>query len=193
MVRPPSGVKPLPSPFAAILTQTDAHRRVHGCWAFPFGDGPTLGVLAAAVAARRVLELGTALGYTACWFAHGSAQAHIDSIERDAEHIRLARANIADASYSDRIKVHDGDFDAVLPTLEPGYDIVFFDGYAPTLNNLDRLRSLLRSGGVLISANLDLGGDGDAVRQSLGDPARWLTSFMAEAGRTAVSVKLGEE
>ena len=179
-------------PFAAILAQTDAHRRVHGCWAYPFGDGPALGVLAAAVAAKRILELGTALGYTACWFAHGSAQAHVDTIERDAEHVGLARANIADAGFSDRIKVYHGDFDAVLPTLEPHYDIAFFDGYSPTLGDLARLRSLLRCGGLLICANLDLGGGGDAVRESLGDSSRWLTSFMAEAGRTAVSVKLGD-
>lgn len=179
--------------FAAILAQTDAHRRVHGCWAFPFGDGPALGVLAAAVAAKRILELGTALGYTACWFAHGSSQAHVDTIERDAEHVRLARANIADAGHADRIQVHHGIFDAVLPTLEPGYDIAFFDGYSPTLSDLNRLRYLLRSGGLLISANLDLDGDGEAVRKSIGGSSRWLTSFMAEAGRTAVSIKLGDD
>ena len=146
MVRPASGVKQPSDPFVAILAQTEAHRRVHGCWAFPFGDGPALGVLAAAVAAKRILELGTALGYTACWFAHGSAQAHVDTIERDAEHVRLARANIADAGHSDRIQVRHGDFDAVLPTLKPEYDVAFFDGYSPTLSDLARLRCLLRSG-----------------------------------------------
>ena len=193
MVRPASGVKRPSDPFVAILAQTEAHRRVHGCWAFPFGDGPALGVLAAAVAAKRILELGTALGYTACWFAHGSAQAHVDTIERDAEHVRLARANIADAGHSDRIQVHHGDFDAVLPTLKPEYDVAFFDGYSPTLSDLARLRCLLRSGGLLISANLDLGGDGDAVRESLNGSSRWMTSFVAEAGRTAVSVKVGDD
>jgi predicted O-methyltransferase YrrM len=179
-------------PFAAILAQTDAHRRVHSCWAYPFGDGPALGVLAAAVAAKRILELGTALGYTSCWLAYGSSEAHIVTIERDVEHVQLARANIADAGFADRIQVHHGDSDTVLPTLESGYDIAFFDGYSPALSDLNRLRSLLRSGGLLISANLDLGGDRCAVRDSLSDSSRWLTSFMAEAGRTAVSVKLGD-
>ena len=180
-------------PFAAIFAQTEVHRHGHGCWAFPFGDGPALGVLAAAVAAKRILELGTALGYTACWLAHGSWEAHIDTIERDAEHVRLARANIADAGHADQILVHHGDFSLILPTLEAGYDIAFFDGYSPTLNNLNRLRCLLRAGGLVISANLDLGGDGDAVRKNLSDSSRWLTSFMVEAGRTAVSVKLGDD
>jgi predicted O-methyltransferase YrrM len=59
-------------PFAEVRTQTLRHRAQHGCGAYPFEDGAILGVIAAAVAAKRVLELGCALGYTALWFAHGA-------------------------------------------------------------------------------------------------------------------------
>jgi predicted O-methyltransferase YrrM len=177
-------------PFAQIKASTDTHRRAHGCWAYPFGDGPTLGVLAAAVNAGRILELGTALGYTACWLAHGSPSAQVDTIERDPDHAQLAAANSLAAGFSSRIRIIGGEFDTVLPTLTAGYDIVFFDGYAPTPKTFSQIRDLLRRGGVLISANLDLGGDGEWCRQCLCDDTQWLTSFMAENGRTAVSVKL---
>lgn len=177
------------APFKAILEGTDAHRNSHGCSAFPFQDGCSLAVVAAATKACRVLELGTTLGYTACWFAHGSTHAVVDTIARDFEHVRLARTNIAEAGFSSRIAVHHGEFNPILETLQRGYDIAFFDGYAPTLTVLRMLEQMLRPGGVLISANLSLsGGDSQKCVRALCDPARWLTSFVAEGGRTAISV-----
>jgi predicted O-methyltransferase YrrM len=175
-------------PFAAIRAGTDAHRARHGCRTYPFSEGPLLGVIAAAAGARRILELGTALGYTALWLAHGAPEARIDTIERDPEHVRIARENFAAARCADRITVHEGDFEAVLPTLAPPYDMAFFDGYGPTLDHLAAFTRLLRPRGVLVSTNLDVGGGG-AYRAALADPARWLTSFAAEAGRTAISVR----
>lgn len=183
----------LHDPFQFIQAMTDVHRESHACWAYPFQDGPSLGVLAAATGARRILELGTALGYTACWLAHGSPRAMVDTIERDAEHVRLARDNIAGAGLANRITVHHGDFGLVLPTLVPGYDIAFFDGYAPTLTELNALEQALHPGGMLISANLSLSeGGGQECIRALCDPNRWLTSFMIEGGRTAVSIRRHE-
>ena len=66
----------------------------------------------------------------------------------------------------------------------------FFDGHGPTLDDLAHLRRLLRPRGVLISTNLDYGGESAKYRNSLADPSLWLTSFAAEDGRTAISVKL---
>ena len=85
-------MKRLPAdPFAEVRKATDQHRARHGCHAYPYQHGPLLGVLAAAVQARRILELGTALGYTALSFAHGTANSMVDSIERDPQHVELAR------------------------------------------------------------------------------------------------------
>ena len=52
-------------------------------------------------------------------------------VERDREHVQLARDNIAAAALDHRITVHEGDFAKVLPTLDPGYDVAFFDGHTP--------------------------------------------------------------
>lgn len=178
-------------PYQNILDATARHRSQHHCEAYPFGDGTSLGVLAAAAAAHRIIECGTGLGYTACWFARGSAAACIDTIDFDEQHVRLARENIVAAGFGDRITVHHGAFDVVLPTLPSGYDLAFFDGFAPSLLDLDLLGSLLRIGGILISANLGLGGrETNRYRKAIADPAKWLTSLMVEGGRTAVSVKL---
>src|SRR5262245_44233167 len=146
--------KKSPDPFGEVRAQTLRHRAQHGCGAYPFADGSVLGVIAAAVAAKRVLELGCALGYTALWFAHGAKGATIDTIEFDPAHVRLARENFAAFGVANRVSMHQGDFAEVLPTLAPGYDLAFFDGFAPTPDYLRTFQKLVRPRGVLISSNL---------------------------------------
>ena len=181
---------PGPDPFAKIRAATNAHRVRHGCGAYPYDNGPLLAALAAAANARRILELGTALGYTALSFASGAPDATIDTIERDPEHVQLARDNIAAAAMDNRIIVHEGDFAAVLPTLDPGYDVAFFDGGTPAGALHKVLRGLLRTGGTLITANLNHGGTADAVRKALFDGKSWRSALIDEDGETAISVKL---
>src|SRR5579872_2126946 len=141
-------------PFAAVREATLKHRASHGCGAYSYDNGPLLSALAAAANARRVLELGTALGYTALSFARGAPQAVVDTIERDPEHVRLAREQVDAHGMEGHIVVHEGEFASVLPSLDPGYDVIFFDGFTPARPLLKELRRLLRARGLLISANL---------------------------------------
>jgi predicted O-methyltransferase YrrM len=177
-------------PFGKLRAATNAHRARHGCSAYSYGNGPLLAALAAAANARRILELGTALGYTALSFASGAPNATVDTIERDPEHVRLARENIGAAAMDHRIKVHEGDFVNVLPGLDPGYDVAFFDGHTPSPALHKTLRGLLRTGGTLITANLDHGGTAEAVRKALFDGKSWRSALIDEDGETAISVKL---
>jgi predicted O-methyltransferase YrrM len=177
-------------PFAKVRTATNAHRAKHGCGAHPYDNGPLLAALAAVANARRILELGTALGYTALSFASGAPDATVDTIERDPEHVQLARDNIAAAALDHRITVHEGDFAAILPTLDPGYDVAFFDGHTPLPALHKSLRGLIRTGGTLITANLNHGGTADAVRKALFDGKSWRSALLDEDGETAISVKL---
>jgi predicted O-methyltransferase YrrM len=178
-----------PDPFAAIRDATNRHRARHGCGAYPYANGPLLGVLAAAANARRVLELGTALGYTALWFAYGAPEAVVDTIEADPEHVRLARQHVEDGGMGGHVIVHEGDFADVLPTLDSGYDVAFFDGFTPTASVLAAVYGLLRTRGILISANLTHAG-ADAYRDALRDEDSWLTAFIGKDRETAVSIKL---
>ena len=181
--------KPL-DPFAQVRTQTLRYRAQHGCGTYPFEDGAILGVIAAAIAPGRVLELGCALGYTALWFAHGAKAAKIDTIEHDAEHVRLARENFSAFGVADRVTVHQGDFAAVLPKLAAGYDLAFFDGFSPTPDYLRAFQKLLRRGGVLISSNLHFrDAETRAYRDLLFDGGAWLTAAIAD-GDTVMSVRL---
>ena len=182
--------KPSTDPFAKVREATLAHRAKHGCGAWPYGNGALLSAIAAAADARRLLELGTALGYTALSFAHGAPAASIDTIERDGEHVRLARANIAAAGMDGRVTVHHGDFAEVLPTLQPPYDLAFFDGHTPVPKLHAVLHRLLRPRGVLVTANLNHGGTADAVCGALLDREVWLTAFVDDERETAISVKL---
>jgi predicted O-methyltransferase YrrM len=179
-----------PDPFAKIRTATNTHRARHGCSAFPYGNGPLLAALAGAANARRILELGTALGYTALSFASGAPDATVDTVERDLEHVQLARDNIAAAGMDHRITVHEGEFASLLPTLDPGYDVAFFDGGTPVPALHKALRGLLRTGGTLITANLNQGGTADTVRKALFDSKAWRSALVDEHGETAISVKL---
>jgi predicted O-methyltransferase YrrM len=175
--------------FADVRKATDQHRLQHGCGAYPYNNGPLLGVLAAAAHARRIVELGTALGYTALSFAHGAPNSTVDTIEGDAEHVLLAREHIARAGLDHRITVLEGDFASVLPTLDPGYDLAFFDGHSPVPALHKALRNLLRTGGLLITANLNHDGS-ETVYKALFDGKSWRSTLLDADGETAISVKL---
>jgi predicted O-methyltransferase YrrM len=177
-------------PFAEIRKATDRHRARHGCGAYPYHNGPLLAALAGAVQARRILELGTALGYTALSFAHGAPNCVVDSVERDPDHVALAREHIAAAGLDHRIAIHEGEFASVLPGLDPGYDVAFFDGNAPVPALHAALRNLLRTGGLLITANLNHGGTADPVWKALFDGKSWRSALIDAEGETAISVKL---
>jgi predicted O-methyltransferase YrrM len=177
-------------PFGKVREATLKHRAKHGCGAYPYGNGPLLSALAAAADARRILELGCALGYTALSFAHGAPKAKVDTIERDPEHVRLARETIAAAGLDKRIKVHEGDFAGVLASFGPGYDVAFFDGHTPQPALHRTLHGLLREGGLLITANLNHGGTADVVRNALFDGKSWRSALIDDDGETAISVKL---
>lgn len=177
-------------PWRHIQIATNQHRAEHCCWAYPHSDGRLLSVLVAAIAAKRVLELGTALGYTALSLAHGARDVHVDSLERDPEHVALARANVAKAGLADRIVVHEGEFAALLPTMTPAYDLAFFDGYAPALSDLREISRLLRPGGVLLSANQQHSGqETDGYRAHLRDKRWWLSAPLGEDSDMTLSVR----
>ena len=182
--------RPSADPFAEVRKATDQHRTRHGCGAYAYRNGPLLSALAAAAHARRILELGTALGYTAMSFAYGAPDSTVDTIERDPEHVTLARETIAAAALDHRITVHEGDFAKILPTLDPGYDLAFFDGNTPVPALHAGLRKLLRTGGLLITANLNHGGTADAVNKALFDGKTWRSALVDDSGETAISVKL---
>lgn len=180
-------------PFAALQAASRNHRRITNSDAYTFEDGPALTQVAARSGAVRMLELGTALGYTACCLAAARPDAQVDTIEGDPLRASLARDNIAAASLADRVTVHQGDFLTVLPRLTPGYGLVFFDGYAPDFAMLKAIVDRLLPGGTLVCANLGLAGITEKRRllAALDDPARFTQLPSIENGGTVVRRRLG--
>ncbi len=174
------------TPFDFIQAATSQHRAHHDCGAYTFEDGAGLIAVAKAQAPRRVIELGTALGYTACCLASATSTTVVDTVERDPDHVRLAREQVTQAGLEGRVVVHEGDFLAVLTTLTGPYDLAFFDGFAPDEALIGRLRSLLADEGVLVCANLGLAAASsrEALRRDLDDPTRWTRIGALEQGAT---------
>ncbi|WP_207893900.1 O-methyltransferase [Tumebacillus sp. BK434] len=102
---------------------------------------------------RRILEVGTAIGYSALVMA-GACEAQITTMERDPERAAEARANFAKAGLQDRIELLEGDALELIGGLGH-YDFVFLDaakGQYPRF--LELLDPHLETGGVLLSDNI---------------------------------------
>ena len=77
---------------------------------------------------KRILEIGTAVGYSAMCFSEFLAtNGKIDTIERDAERAKEAEENFKKVEVEEKINLYVGDAVEILPTLDEKYDIIFID------------------------------------------------------------------
>lgn len=77
---------------------------------------------------KRILEIGTAVGYSAICFSKCLGEnGIIDTIERDPERIKEAKENIKKVGVEEKINIYEGDAVEILPTLNEKYDVVFID------------------------------------------------------------------
>ena len=77
---------------------------------------------------NRILEIGTAVGYSAiCFSEFLSSNGIIDTIEREVDRVKEARDNIKKAEVENKINIIEGDAVEILPTLTGKYDVVFID------------------------------------------------------------------
>jgi len=101
---------------------------------------------------KRVLEIGTAMGYSAILMCRASDSIEIlHTIERYEKMVRIAAKYIARAKLEDKIYILKGDAKDILSTLGGKYDFIFLDGAKgqyPVF--LPYLIDLLESGGLLI-------------------------------------------
>ena len=76
----------------------------------------------------KILEIGTAVGYSAMCFSEFLAEnGKIDTIERDEERIKEAKENLKIVGVENIINIYEGDAVEILPTLNEKYDMVFID------------------------------------------------------------------
>ncbi len=95
--------------------------------------GPLVGrmlfILASCMRAKRILEIGTAIGYSAVWlgFAVKRHKGKVITIEIDSSRADEARSNVYSAGLSEYVEVIVGDARDVIPTLTGRFDMVFID------------------------------------------------------------------
>ena len=105
---------------------------------------------------ERILEIGTAVGYSAiCFSEYLQEGGIIDTIEREAERVLQAKENVNRAGVQDKINILFGDAVEILPTLNEKYDVVFIDaakGKYPFF--LKEALRMLNKGGIIIADNV---------------------------------------
>ena len=134
----------------ALYEQTHSHRRIHNggadtgpcaAWPSPPYLAPVWRLIVEKISAKRFLEVGTAIGYTAVLMADaGGSGCHVDTIEVDSGHADRAEKELAERGLSGRVRVLHGDARNILPSLTRPYDVVFSDGEnGDTVHDLNRL------------------------------------------------------
>jgi predicted O-methyltransferase YrrM len=105
---------------------------------------------------RRVLELGTAIGYTTIRVARNlKGKSVIHTIEKSADNVVIAKDFISRSGLANKIKLLEGDAINVMPQLKKKYDFIFLDADKEDYKRLfDYSLVLLRSGGLLVVDNL---------------------------------------
>ena len=74
----------------------------------------------------RILEIGTAIGYSSILMAD-VCDAEIITLERNEEMIRIARNNISRAGFENRITIIEGDAEETIKSIDEYFDLVFID------------------------------------------------------------------
>lgn len=110
---------------------------------------------------KRILEVGTAVGYSALLMAeHMPKDCHITTIEKYEKRIPIARENFRRAGMEDRITLIEGDAMEVMQGLTGTYDFIFMDAAkGQYIHFLPEVMRLLAVGGTLISDNVLQDGD----------------------------------
>ena len=118
--------------------------------------GGLLRVLATAVGATAILEIGTAIGYSGIWLAAAlPANGMLVTMERDRKRAAQARENFVQAGVADRVTVMIGDASLMLAKVGGPFDLIFQDGDKRSyLAMLDRLVDLARPGGLIVTDNV---------------------------------------
>jgi predicted O-methyltransferase YrrM len=159
--------------------------------------GRLLAVLVAALRPGRVLEVGTAIGYSTLHMARAIADGTIVTLERDPERIGQAKGFWERAGVTERIELVEGDALQTLPALEGQFDLAFVDAtkqeYGDYLGLLEPKlapHALVAVDNTLMSGEVALGEDADTfwskenlraareLNQRLMNSENWLTSVL---------------
>ncbi len=143
-----------------LLAEMEAYAAEHRV---PIADREVarfLEITARAIGARRVLEIGMAIGYSVVHLARSLPPGGlVVTIEPDEEMIALSEGYLGRAGLMERVRVERGAALDVLPRLDETFDMVFLDALKVEYTDyLELALPRLRVGGVVVADNLLWGG-----------------------------------
>ncbi len=121
--------------------------------------GPAVGrmiyLLAQISGARRIFEMGSAIGYSTIWLARGAGEgAEVHYSDGDPQKAERAKGFFERAGVSDRVRVHVGNSLDLLAGMPGGFDLIFIDVDKHQYPAATRLAiPRLRQGGLLLADN----------------------------------------
>ncbi len=171
----------IPNEIAALLADMEAadsraREETEDKWLLPrslHGDSARLlTVLAKSAGAKRILEIGTSVGYSTLFLALAARETggQVTTVELLPAKYEAAKENLARADLGEVVTQHLGDALALLPTLPCPWDLVFLDAEKEHyLDAWNLFKDSVRPGGLVIADNIlshaaDLEGYLEAVR-----------------------------
>ena len=159
-----SYIDSLSDPLTPLLSRIEDDAKDQGVPIIRKSARSLLKYVLADVRPERILELGTATGFSSIFMAtYGLKDAHIDTIENYEKRIEEAKRNISESGMEEKIRLIEGDALEILESLSEDknvYDMIFIDAAkAQYPNYLPLCKKLLRDGGVLVSDNVLFDGD----------------------------------
>jgi caffeoyl-CoA O-methyltransferase len=140
----------------AVLADMERYAKEHDIAIIGPDCGRLLALMAKISGAKRIFEMGSAIGYSAIWFARAAGPgAEIYCTDGDPANAELARTNFERAGVSKSIRFMTGDAVDLIDSTEGSFDIILIDVYkhqypAALKKSLPRLKS----GGLVVTDNV---------------------------------------
>jgi predicted O-methyltransferase YrrM len=150
-------------PTGGILAEIRQHAEEHHIPIITKDVERLLSVLLLSIKPEAILEIGTAIGYSAAFMAGSFDGCRIDTIEINQQSFQKALENLKKLNLMNRVHVYHGDASEVMIHLEAehkksrfaGYDIVFIDASkSKYLNFFKQAMNLVKPGGLIICDNV---------------------------------------
>jgi len=173
-------------PRDAVLLALEQESRQEGIPIIGPVVGAFLHILARAMEAKQILELGTATGYSAIHLAGAceGLKGKVVTLEKDEGMAKRAQANFQKAGLEHCVEIRVGDALAEMTNMKGPFDLVFLDvdkeDYLPLLSHCHRL---LKTGGLMVTDNVGFQAAND-FNQAVFESPQWksvhLLSFLPD-------------
>lgn len=148
------------APVTGSLAELATFAKVHNIPIIPHETVAYFRLLLQSLKPQNILEIGTAIGFSALLMAENSPAAKVTTIDRNEEMVALAKANFARYDQRQQITLLEGDAADILSSLTETYDFVFMDSAkSKYIVFLPEILKRLSVGGLVVIDDVFQGGD----------------------------------